>query len=571
MPTRIDGRTSRSTTPAISRTTCSINTPPCRPTRCATATSRETAFNWLTRSPASRFRTTRFRRAGSIRRRRRCSRTSRNRICRARSRTTTSRRRRIPARMRSACGSRRIFRRPSLRADVAAAEAAGGVAADSAGRVGPADVATPGARGTNIVLNVQMQYRRTENEALNVFPNLGSTTTNTSVAVPISLNVSRGRSIQNFTVNLTHATVQSANAFDGTNNVAGDAGIKFPGAVATDPLNWGVPNLSFSGFTGVRSNAASLRTDDRLTTSYFWLHPTTKHQLRIGGDFRLDTSSAEANSNARGTFIYTGLLLVRGPADFGSQRRGLCRLPARRAAASVVAGWAADASSSALLRRLHRRQLAEELEADLQPRASLRAGAAVRRSQWPDGQPRRHADISPRRHRCIRTGGVGPYTGAFPAGLLNKDVNNLGPAPRFRLPNHPEDGPARRLQHHLQQHLVRVDRQRTRRSAAVRDDRNGHQQRHGSADARQRLAVFDVTDDQQLGRGPGLRARHHSNVECDSEPGHWQQLASGCRLHGHEGHQPRHPARAQPRAGRRPVDSRRSGLHLGIVRAVTRF
>ena len=197
--------------------------------------------------------------------------------------------------------SLRIFCRRFCGRTAAAAAAAGGEVADSAGR-GPGRARRRGARGTNIVLNVQMQYRRTENEALNVFPNLGGTTTNTSIAVPISLNVSRGRSIQNFTVNLTHATVQSANNFAGTNNAASDAGIKFPGAVATDPLNWGVPNLSFSGFTGVRSNAASLRTDDRLTTSYFWLHPTTKHQLRLGGDFRLDTSSAETRT--RGTFIY---------------------------------------------------------------------------------------------------------------------------------------------------------------------------------------------------------------------------------------------------------------------------
>src|SRR5262249_49625476 len=139
-------------------------------------------------------------------------------------------------------------------------------------------------RGTNIVLNGQLQYRSTETETLNVFPGLGGKTTNTSVSAPISLNVVRGRSIQNFTVNLTHSSVQSTNAFSGAEIVAGDAGIKFPTTAANDPLNWGVPNLLFSGFTAVQSLPAILRNDTRLTTSYMWLHRTGQHQLRLGGD-----------------------------------------------------------------------------------------------------------------------------------------------------------------------------------------------------------------------------------------------------------------------------------------------
>src|SRR5262249_4783249 len=105
---------------------------------------------------------------------------------------------------------------------------------------------------------------------------------------------------------LAHANLQSTNAFAGTNNVAADAGIKFPESAVVDPLNWGVPNISFSGLTGVRGASASLRNDDRLTTSYFWLHPSAKHQLRAGGDYRIDTSTAEINSNERGSYTFTG-------------------------------------------------------------------------------------------------------------------------------------------------------------------------------------------------------------------------------------------------------------------------
>src|SRR5207249_2526235 len=107
------------------------------------------------------------------------------------------------------------------------------------------------------------------------------------------------RSVHNFTVNLTHATTQTTNAFANTENVAALAGIQYPGVASVDPLNWGVPDLLFTGFTGARSAPASLRTDNRLTAGYTWIHPAGTHQLRMGGDYRLDRSDATINPNSR--------------------------------------------------------------------------------------------------------------------------------------------------------------------------------------------------------------------------------------------------------------------------------
>ena len=85
------------------------------------------------------------------------------------------------------------------------------------------------------------------------------------MAVPISLNIVRGRSISNINLNLTHAKTDASNTFTASENVAALAGINYPSAASTDPINWGVPNLLFSGYTGVRGASATLRTDDRLT------------------------------------------------------------------------------------------------------------------------------------------------------------------------------------------------------------------------------------------------------------------------------------------------------------------
>ena len=272
-------------------------------------------------------------------------------------------------------------------------------------------------------MNGQLQYRRTTNEQLNVFPNLGSTTTSTSISAPITLNVVRGRSIQNFTVNLTHATIDATNAFSGTQNVAGDAGIKYPGTAATDPLNWGVPNLSFSGFTGVRSSAANFRDDDRLSAGYFWVRPTGAHQLRLGGDYRRDASSGQNNSNARGNFTFTGFYSSgqqtagHSGADFADFLLG--------AAQRRPSGWRHDAPAAALVRRLHRRQLAKN--AKLTFNLGLRYEFAKPYVEL-NGQMA-NLDVTPTFTAAVpvQPGQVGPFTGPFPAGLLNSDVNNIGP------------------------------------------------------------------------------------------------------------------------------------------------
>jgi hypothetical protein len=281
-----------------------------------------------------------------------------------------------------------------------------------------------GARGTNIFLTGQLQYRRTETEGLNVFPGLGSTTTNTSISAPISLNIVRNRTVQNFTVNVTHATVDVGNAFSGVNNVAGNAGILYPSGAATDPLNWGVPNLSFSGFTGLRSAGANERTDDRITTSYFWAKPIGRHQVRIGGDYRHDLSSTESNSNARGSYIFTGLyssglpvagqngsdfadFLLGAPSQASLQVSGLTHLRQHAFDAYVEDNW----------------QKSAKLTFNLGLRYELALPYVEANGQMAN------LDVTPMFTAAtpVVAGGVGPYTGAFPAGLINADTNNLGP------------------------------------------------------------------------------------------------------------------------------------------------
>ena len=288
-----------------------------------------------------------------------------------------------------------------------------------------------GNRGTNIVLQGQLQYRHTENQGLNVFPGLGSTNSNTSLTVPISLNVVHNRTVNNFTVNITHSQSDSTNGFANVQNVGGLAGINYPGTASTDPQNWGVPRLSFTGFTGVSGAPATSRTDTRITTSYVWSHTYTKNQLRVGSDYRLDRSSSQLNTNAPGAFTFTGLYSAGGVPVSSSDGKDaafadfLLGLPQQ--AALQVGG----------LTELRGRSFDAYLEDNWQKSPKLTFNLGLRYELvMPYTDANGHLanlDAAPGFLAVapVLAGATGPFTGAFPTGLINADTNNIGPRLAF--------------------------------------------------------------------------------------------------------------------------------------------
>ena len=167
-----------------------------------------------------------------------------------------------------------------------------------------------GGRGLTIMLNAQVQYRGSNTQSLNVFPGLGGTSKSTNISAPVSVNIAQGRTTHNVSVNYTESKSQTANRFAYTTNGVGLAGIT---GVATDPSEWGLPNITFSsGYSSLRDVSPSLRTDKRLTATYTWSRTFGKMRWTFGTDFRQDSSSARTENNGRGTFTYTGLYATGG-------------------------------------------------------------------------------------------------------------------------------------------------------------------------------------------------------------------------------------------------------------------
>ena len=163
------------------------------------------------------------------------------------------------------------------------------------------------------------------------------------------------------------------------------------------------------------------------------LRPVGRHQIRLGGDYRYDSSTTENNPNARGSFTFTGQhssggaqVAGRSGADFADFLLGV-----PQQAALQVGGTT------------HLRQRSFDLfvEDNWQKNAKLTFNLGLRyelaRPYVEAGGRMANLDVTPTLSAAapVVAGGVGPFSGAFPAGLLNTDVNNLGPrvAMAYRL------------------------------------------------------------------------------------------------------------------------------------------
>jgi hypothetical protein len=280
-----------------------------------------------------------------------------------------------------------------------------------------------GPQRTNVSLTAQVDYRRNDNQQVNVFPTLGGRSTGSSLAVPLTLNIQHRRIIHNFTVNFSRTRSASLNRFAYTSNVAALAGVD---GVASNPFDWGLPSLSFSGLTSLRDVTPSKRNDWRLTTGYAWTHPFTKHTLRAGGNFQIDRSANQTDANAEGSFVFTGLysggalgVTRSSGADFADFLLGLPQQASIQYGPGNV--------------KLRSRSFSAYLQDEWRKRSNLTFNLGVRyelvlpyveqngRMVDLDAAPNFVAVVP------VLSGGTGPFSGAFPDALVLADGNNVAP------------------------------------------------------------------------------------------------------------------------------------------------
>jgi len=291
-------------------------------------------------------------------------------------------------------------------------------------------------------LNVGFSYRDSKNELTNAFPGLGGNTTTRSFNIPVGFSHTFSNKLTNMArFDFNRSRTQTQNLFAFLTNVAGQAGI---GGVSPNPFDWGVPNLSFTDFSGVSDVNPNLGRDQTFTYSDTMALTVGKHTLRWGADFRRIQINTETSSDPRGSFTFNdfntalfvasptpGQPAVQQPAtgfDFADYLLGL-PVQSRIQCGSNSTGACVGSGN------YHFRGNSWDLflQDDWHMRGNFTVFLGLRYEYVSPfietANQLANLDFAPGFTAIapVQPGQTGPFTGAFPKTLVNPDRDNIAP------------------------------------------------------------------------------------------------------------------------------------------------
>ncbi|HEX6880103.1 MAG TPA: carboxypeptidase regulatory-like domain-containing protein, partial [Terriglobales bacterium] len=160
-----------------------------------------------------------------------------------------------------------------------------------------------GGRRARNNISLGFSWQRSSSDQLRPFPSISGRSSTDGLSGNLGYTLSRGRFSNNIRLNYSAQRINIANIFAGLTNVAANLGIT---GVSGNPLDYGVPGLMFSDYSGLNDVTPQYRYDRtlQLGDSFFFSHG--KHNLRFGADYRRLWSNVRSDSNPNGTFTFSG-------------------------------------------------------------------------------------------------------------------------------------------------------------------------------------------------------------------------------------------------------------------------
>ncbi len=286
-------------------------------------------------------------------------------------------------------------------------------------------------RGPRNNLNFGIHWRRTDAVQNNPLPTIAGRSKSSDLDIPAGWAYGKGHLTNLLRFDFNRRNFSTNNLYEGVENIAAEAGIL---GVSQNPFDWGLPGLSFTNFVGVNDINPLARRDNTWTLADILIWNHGKHNVRWGGDFRRIHQNPQTDKNARGGFVFTGLytsqivngILAPGTGfDFADFLLGLSQQ------ASVQYG-ANDYHFAANSWDLF-------VQDDWRVRGNLTINVGLRYEYVSPFTEENHqlanldaapgfVAVTPVCAVAIgNCSSVGPYTGVFPATLVNPDRNNLAP------------------------------------------------------------------------------------------------------------------------------------------------
>jgi len=232
--------------------------------------------------------------------------------------------------------------------------------------------------------------------------------------------------LSNLRVNFSRNRSELVPFFAYQRDIAQELGIR---GVSHEPAEWGPPNLSFTNFGALADGSRSLRRDQTLSVNEGLIRARGKHTLSFGFDHRRTQMNTLSHQNGRGAFSFSGLA-TSGLDAAGNPREGTGFdfadfLLGRPQSSSIRFG-----SADVYFRGRAYNAYAQD---DWRARSNLTLNWGLR---YEFNAPvfekygrMANLDIAPgfTAVAVVTPEGSGPYSGPFPAGLIDPDRNNLSP------------------------------------------------------------------------------------------------------------------------------------------------
>ncbi|KAA6456940.1 carboxypeptidase regulatory-like domain-containing protein [Acidobacteria bacterium AB60] len=167
-------------------------------------------------------------------------------------------------------------------------------------------------------INVNYNWSHAASDDVNIVPILGGKTASDSNSVQAGYTLGKGKLTSIFNASWNRANAHTTNFFTGLNDIATASGLLGPGgeALNASSLNYGLPSVVLSSFTGISQTQPSFSIAQTISLSetLAWIHG--KHNFRFGGDYRRVHHDFLGGNNATGTFYFTGLYTGSSLGDF---------------------------------------------------------------------------------------------------------------------------------------------------------------------------------------------------------------------------------------------------------------
>jgi outer membrane receptor protein involved in Fe transport len=153
-------------------------------------------------------------------------------------------------------------------------------------------------------VSINYAFRRGTGLSAGIFPGLDSNRKNRGQNLAISsIHTFKPRLIGAWRVAWNRTRTEATNDFAYNQNVEGALGIA---GTSLEPINWGIPNIGFTNYGDLSLAAPSVNRNQTLSITGGMTRIGTKHTLTIGGDANWNQRNSMTDSNARGTFSFTG-------------------------------------------------------------------------------------------------------------------------------------------------------------------------------------------------------------------------------------------------------------------------